>query len=59
LLVFFERLIKEVLPSWPWGPHIKEKKSMRDLLEATAFLKTHGLHGINVIGGITRGGWHR
>ena len=56
LPVFSGRLIKEVLPSWPWGPPIKEKR-MRDLLEAIMFLKTHGLHGAGVIGGITRGGW--
>jgi len=37
--------------SWLWGPLIKEKKRMHDLLEAIAFLKTHGLHGASVIGG--------
>jgi len=51
LLVFSERLVKEVPPSWPWGPPIKEKKRMHDLLEAIAFLKTHSLHGTGVIGG--------
>ena len=51
LLVFSGRLIKEVPPSWPWGPPIKEKKRMCDLLEAIAFLKTHGLRGAGVIGG--------
>ena len=51
LPVFSGRLIKEVLPSWPWGPPIKEKKWMHDLLKAIAFLKTHGLHGVGVIGG--------
>ena len=57
-LVFSMRLIEEVPSSWPWGPPIKEKKMMHDLLEAIAFLKTHGLHGAGVIGGIMRGGWH-
>ena len=33
------------------GPPIKEKKRMRDLFEAITFLKTHGLHGANIIGG--------
>ena len=51
LLVFSRHLVKEVPPSWPWGPPINEKKRMRDLLEAIAFLKTHGLHGANVTGG--------
>ena len=50
-LVFSMRLIEEVPSSWPWGPPIKEKKRMRDLLEAIAFLKTHGLRGASVIGG--------
>ena len=59
LPVFSGRLIKEVPPSWPWGPPIKEKKRMRDLLEAIVFLKTHGVHGASVIGGIMRGGWRR
>ena len=58
LLIFFGRLVEEVPPSWPWGPPIEEKKRMHNLLEATTFLKTHGLHGAGVIGGITRGGWH-
>ena len=33
------------------GATIKEKKRMRDLFEAIAFLKPHGLHGAGVIGG--------
>ena len=57
LPVFFGRLVEEVPPSWSWGPPIKEKKRMCDLLEAIVFLKTHGRHGAGVIGGITRGGW--
>ena len=51
LLVFSKRLIEEVPPSWPWGPPIKEKKRMHNLLEAIVFLKTHGLHGASVIRG--------
>ena len=60
LPVFSGCLIEEVPPSWLWGPPIKEKKRMCDLLEAIAFLKTHGLHGAGVIGGgTTRRGWRR
>jgi len=51
LPVYSGRLIEEVPPSWPWGPPIKEKKRMCDLLEAIAFLKTHSLRGAGVIGG--------
>ena len=51
MLIFFGRLVEEVPPSWPWGPPVKEKKRMCDLLEAIAFLKTHDLHGAGVIVG--------
>ena len=51
LPVFSRRLVEEVLLSWPWGPPIKEKKRMCDLLEAIAFLKTHGLRGADIIRG--------
>jgi len=51
LPVFSEPLVEEVLPSWPWGPPIKEKKRMCGLLKAIMFLKTHGLHGAGVIRG--------
>ena len=51
LPVFSEHMVEEVPSSWPWGAPIKEKKRMYDLLEAIAFLKTHGLHGDGVIGG--------
>ena len=53
LLVFSGCLVEEVPLSWPWGPPIKEKKRMHDLLKAIAFLKSHGLRGADVIGGIT------
>ena len=43
LPVFSEHLVEEVPPSWPWGTPVKEKKRMRDVLEAIAFLKTRGL----------------
>ena len=33
------------------GAPVKEKKRMHDLLEAIAFLKTHGLRRASVIGG--------
>ena len=49
--VFFGRLIEEVPLSWLWGPPVKEKKMMHDLVEAIVFLKTHGLRGTSVIGG--------
>jgi len=51
LPIFFECLIKEAPPSWPWRPPVKEMKRMHDLLEAIAFSKTHGLHGAGIIGG--------
>ena len=47
--IFSEHLVEEVPPSWLWGPPIKEKKWMRNLLKAIVFLKTHGLHGAGVI----------
>ena len=47
---FTGRLIEEVPPVWGWGPPEKEKKRMRDILDAIVFLKNHGLHGANVIG---------
>ena len=55
LLIFSGRLVEEVPLSWPWGPPIKEER-MHDLLEAIAFLKTHGLHRADVIEGITEEG---
>ena len=51
LPVFSGRLVEDVPPSWLWGPPIKEKKRMCNLLEATAFLKTHDFRGADVIGG--------
>ena len=51
LPVFSGRLVEEVPSSWLWGPPIKEKKRMRDLLEAISFLKTHGLRRAGVIRG--------
>jgi len=50
---FSGRLTEEVPPSWMWGPPIREKKRIHDLLEAIAFLKTQGLRGADIIGGIT------
>ena len=35
---------------WPWGPLVKEKKRMRDLLEAIASLRSRCLRGAGVIG---------
>ena len=51
LWIFSGCLVEDVPPSWPWGLPIKEKKRMRDLLEAIAFLKTHGLYRASVIRG--------
>ena len=51
LPIFSRRLVEEVPSSWQWGPPVKEKKRMRDLLEAIAFLKTHGLYRASIIGG--------
>ena len=51
LPIFSGPLVEEVPPSWPWGPPIKEKKRMHDLLKAIMFLKTRGLHEADVIGG--------
>ena len=50
LPAFSGSLVKEVLPSWPWGPPIKEKR-MCELLEAIVFLKNDGLRGAGVIRG--------
>ena len=36
LLVFTGCLIEEAPPTWLWGPPVKEKKRMRDILEAVA-----------------------
>ena len=47
---FTGRLIEEALPVWEWGPPEKEKKRLRDLLNAIALLKNHGLRGAGVIG---------
>jgi len=42
-------LIEEAPQVWSWGPPEKEKKRMRDILDAIVFLKNHGLHGAGVI----------
>ena len=47
---FTGRLIKETPQVWSWGPHEKEKKRMRDILDAITFLKSHGRRGADVIG---------
>ena len=39
-----------VPPSWPWGPPVKEKKRLHDILEAITSLRSHGLCGASVIG---------
>ena len=35
---------------WSWGPPEKEKRRLRDLLDAIAFLKDYDLRGVSVIG---------
>ena len=47
---FIGHLIEEAPQVWSWGPPKKEKKRMRDILDAIAFLKSHGLRGAGVIG---------
>ena len=47
---FIRRLIEEAPPVWGWGPPPeKEKKRLRDLLDAIVYLKSQGLHGADVI----------
>ena len=50
LPVFTGCLIEEALPTWPWGPPVKEKKRMHDILEAVASMRSDGLRGARVIG---------
>ena len=50
LLDFTGRLIEEAPQVWSWGPPEKEKKRMRDILDAIVFLKSHDLHRAGVIG---------
>ena len=50
LLDFTGCLIEEAPLTWPWGPPVKEKKRMCDVLEAVASLRSRGLHGASVIG---------
>jgi len=47
---FTGRLIEEAPPTWPWGPPVKEKKKMCDILKVVMFLRSHGLHGASIIG---------
>jgi len=49
LPVFTGHLIEEASLMWPWGPLVKEKKRMRDLLEAIASLRSRCLRGAGVI----------
>ena len=59
LPVFPGRLIAEAPPMWPWGPPVKEKKRMCDILEAVAFLRCCGFMGPVSLEHITQGGWRR
>ena len=43
-------LIEEAPSTWSWGPPVKEKKSMYDILEAIASLRNRDHHGASVIG---------
>ena len=46
---FTGRLIEEAPVVWSWGPLKKEKKRMRNILDAIVFLKNHDLCGASVI----------
>ena len=50
LLDFTGRLIKEAPLVWGWGPQEKEKRRLRDHLDAITLLKRHDLCGPGVIG---------
>jgi len=50
LSIFTGRLIEEAAPMWPWGPPVKEKKRMCDILEAVASQRSHDLRGAGVNG---------
>jgi hypothetical protein len=43
-------LIEEAMPVWEWRPPEKEKKRLRDLLDAITLLKCHSLCRTGVIG---------
>ena len=47
---FTGHLIEEAPLVWSWGPPEKEKRRLRDLLDAIAFLKDRGLRVVGVIG---------
>ena len=47
---FTGHLIEEAPLVWSWGPPEKEKRRLFNLLDAIAFLKDHGLHGVGIIG---------
>ena len=49
LLDLTRRLIEEALQVWSWGPLEKEKKRIRDILNAIVFLKSHSLRGASII----------
>jgi hypothetical protein len=42
-------LIEEVLPSWGYGPIEKEKRRLRNLINAIALLRSGGVHRAGVI----------
>ena len=59
LLDFTRRLIEEAPQVWLWGPPKKEKKRMRDILDAISFLKIQGLREASVIGAYHARRWRR
>jgi hypothetical protein len=52
-------LIEEVPPEWGYGPVEKEKKRLRDLINAVTLLRSGDVHGASVIGAYHARGWRR
>ena len=50
LPIFTGCLIEEAPSTWPWGPPIKEKKRMCDILDSVTSLRSHNLRRASVIG---------
>jgi hypothetical protein len=51
-------LIKEVPPSWGYGPIEKEKRRLCDLINAIMLLRSGDVHGAGIIGAYHARGWH-
>jgi hypothetical protein len=59
LLIFSGHLIEEVPPEWGYVPVEKEKKRLRDLINAVTLLRSGGVRGASVIGAYHARGWRR